>query len=262
MRRILLALGMVAALAVPNEAALIGALKFTNGVNQYVQLAASSKLNNLMPSTVLMWGSLTTISPAAQRNLFTKSSGNDQWSGYIVALGVRGEWGLSSGTSASTAATWASLPQLAANQPALFAWQYDTTTTANNRVIVGTLAVPATEATSYSIQRSGVAGSHNDSASRLVLANVAAGGTANTMPGSIYSFQVFNRLLSLAEIRSLQYRWQPRYAGCVVSYRVGANGSGPVLDECNQIHGTINGSPPVTGDVLPRVLFRRPGQRI
>lgn len=260
MRRLLLALAVVVGLVVPNEAALIGALKFTNGSNQYVLAPASSTLNNLNTVTVVMWASVTTLSPAAQRNFFGKSTGNNNWVGYMNAAGFQAAYGRSSGTGALAAHSASAWPWMAANQPLFLAFQNDINTTANNRLLIGTLSYPASEPTSaYTVQRTG-SGTHDDSASQMTIGNGSGGGTTNTLPGTIYTFQAFNRILSTSEIRELQYRWRPRYAGCVVSYRIGASGPANVRDECNnQLHATVSGSPPLTNDVRPRVMFARPG---
>lgn len=261
MRRLLLALAVVVGLVVPNESALIGALKFTNGSNQYVLAPASSTLNNLNTVTVVMWASVTTLVPAAQRNFFGKALGNNNWVGYLNAAGVQAAYGRVSGTGALAAAPTSNFAAVATNVPLFWAFQSDINTTANNRVLIGSLTMPASEPSSYTAgtPRTG-SGSHDDSGSQMTIGNGSGGGTTNTLPGTIYTFQAFGRILSTGEIRELQYRWRPRYAGCVLSYRIGASGPANVRDECNnQLHATVSGSPPLTGDVLPRVMFARPG---
>lgn len=259
MRRSLCALLVALCLVARADAFLLGALKFTSGSNQYVLAPASSTLNNLNTVTVVMWASVTTLSPAAQRNFFGKSTGNNNWVGYMNAAGFQAAYGRSSGTGALASAPPSSWSWMAVNQPLFLAFQSDINTTANNRLLIGTLAYPASEPSSYTTQRTG-SGTHDDSAAQMTIGNGSGGGTTNTLPGTVYTFQAFNRILATGEIRELQYRWRPQYAGCVLSYRVGANGPSSVKDECNnQLHATVSGSPALTNDLLPRVSFRRPG---
>ena len=59
-------------------------------------------LNNLNTVTVVMWASVTTLVPAAQRN-FGKALGNNNWAGYLNAAGVQAAYGRVSGTGALAA---------------------------------------------------------------------------------------------------------------------------------------------------------------
>jgi hypothetical protein len=227
----------------------VSGLRFINGTNYHILAPSSSILNNPGGGTptVVMWASITTTSPAAQRNFFGKATGNHNWVGYINPAGVQAGWGLTSTVGALASVSWANLTTLGvvANKPLFWVFQNDVVTQANNRVMVGSLDRPASEAT-YTTQRIGTAGSHDDSASQLTIGNSSGGGTTNTLPGNIYTFQAFNRILSIDEIRKLQFEWIPNMTGCMVSYRTGANGTGGVLDESgNALHAALSATNPV-----------------
>lgn len=235
----------------------VSGMQFTNGTNYHVLAPSSSILDNPGSGTptVVMWASITTTSPAAQRNFFGKSTGNNNWVGYMNSGGVNAAWGVQSGTGALASVSWANLATLGvvANKPLFWVFQNDTGTTANNRVLVGALDRPAAEAT-YATQRPGNSPlTHNDAASQLTIGNSSGGGTTNTLPGTIYTFQAFNRILSIEEIRKLQFQWIPNMTGCLVSYRIGANGRGSVIDECgNGLHASLSATNPVPiGQFLP-----------
>lgn len=231
-------------------------LRFTNGSNQYVRCAASASINNLDTSTVLMWVNLTTVSVAAQRNFWGKSSGANRNVAFISPTVVGMNYGRST-TIAAVSASLANVVGLAANEPFFLAISTDVGTSGNNRILSGTRGIPATEPSAYASQTNG-AGTHDDSASAWDWENASGGTTTNTLPGTVYSVQVFNRVLSDAEIRDLQYRWDPGYAGCVQAHRYGQAGAIVVLDESGYgNHGAPSGSPVPSADIAP-VLVRQP----
>lgn len=255
MRRSFCALLVALALVARVDAFLVGGLKFTNGVSQYVQAQASTAANNMGTLTVAIWASLTTVAPAAQRNFYAKATGGSAVVGFINGTGLTAQYGDT--TSARAITSFANLPTLTANLPTFWVFQNDATVAGNNLLAIGTLTSPAVFATTYTTQTAASGGTHNDSGSAFVLANGGGLGTTNTLPGTIYSVQVFNRILSQDEVRTIQYRWMPGYRGCVIQWRTGAYGSGPIRDECgSNVYGTVTGGLP-TGDILPRIAFRR-----
>lgn len=232
-------------------------MRFTNGVNQSLAVQPSSSINNPDTPTVIMWASLTTVSPAAQRNFFGKSTGNNNWVGFINSTGITAQYGRQSGTSASAGATFANLPALAANVPMFFVFQNDISVTANNRVFVGHAGLAAKEATTYAVQRTGSL-AHDDSASVFSVANGSGGGTTNTLPGNVHSIQGFRRILTLDELVELQFSWQPKFEGCVLALRPGLNGLLVALDESGYgNHATSSGSPESASALLPWNAPRR-----
>lgn len=217
-------------------------VRFTNGSNQYVVAPASSLLNNLNTTTVAIWASISTLAPAAQRNLFGKSTSTNNWVGFINATGINAQYGRATQSAVAAAAT-SSFAGLAVNTPLFWVFQSDINTTANNRVWVGSLTQPAAEPSSYATRRTG-SGAHNDSAAQFYAANGSGGGTTNTWPGTVYSKQVFNRILTPEEIRRVQAEWVPTFPGAVTSWRFGLRGDLVVVDESgNGLHGVVTGSP-------------------
>lgn len=217
-------------------------LRLTNGSNQYIVAPASATLNNLGTVTVVMWASLTTLAPAAQRNAYGKSTGNNNLVGFINATGINAQYGRGT-QSAVAAATTSSFVGLAANTPLFWVFQVDINTKANNRLLMGTQSLAAAEPSAYATQRTG-SGAHDDSAAQFYTGNGSGGGTTNTWPGTLYSQQIFNRILRRDEILRLQSEWRPREYGALLSWRFGNRGDLVVIDESgNGLHGVVAGSP-------------------
>lgn len=244
------------------RSAVVPGYRFTNGVDQRVTALASSRLNNLATPTVVMWTSITTAAPAAQRNFFGKSFGNHNWVGFINSTTLNAQYGDPSGTSASVSVTFANLPYaLVANRPVCLSFQNDAATAGNNLIGIGYADRPLALATTYSTQRAAGGSGHDDSASRLIVGNAGLGGTSNTLPGAIYSIQVFNRTLSLSELRMVQNNWLPRFSGCVLAWRPGRNGPSIVVDESGCGHyGIASGTPATVREYGPEVYARTPTQ--
>lgn len=91
----------------------------------------------------------------------------------------------------------------------------------------GDLTTLAAEASAYAIQRVG-SGSVNSSAGLNTLIGNVAGGS-QPMAGSIALVAIWNRQLSLAEIRQQQFRPMPT-SGCVLLLQLGFNGTGTQPD--------------------------------
>lgn len=234
-------------------------LRFTNGSSQAVTAAAAASINNLGSFTVAMWVNLTTVAPAAQRNFFGKSSGNNRVVGFINATTISVQYG--SSVSAPTAtATTTNCPGVAANQPFFVAFVVDAGV-ASPKLFTGSWGIPASEPSAYSAQTTGSTTGHDDSASAWNFANGGSVGTTNTLPGNVLSIQVLNRIpRDLAEVREMQYDpWNPTRSGCVLSWRVGASGELVVLDESGRgNHGAVAGAPPLVVDPLPFVKREQP----
>lgn len=234
-------------------------LRFTNGSSQAVTAAAAASINNLGSFTVAMWVNLTTVAPAAQRNFFGKSSGNNRVVGFINATTISVQYG--SSVSAPTAtATTTNCPGVAANQPFFVAFVVDAGV-ASPKLFTGSWGIQASEPSAYSAQTTGSTTGHDDSASAWNFANAGTVVTTNTLPGNVLSIQVFNRIPSdLAEVREMQYDpWNASRSGCVISWRVGASGELVVLDESGRgNHGAVAGAPPLVVDPLPFVKREQP----
>lgn len=227
-----------------------GALQFVNGSNQYVLANASATTNNMSTATVAMWVNLTTVTVAAQRNFWGKSTGVNRFVGFISPSQVTMNY---AGTSTSACTVnLAGMPYLVANIPIFLAWTVDFGTAAP-KCFNGTLTNPAIEPT-YAGQTNG-SGAHDDSGAGFTFANGSGGGTTNTLPGQIYSVQVFNKVLTQDEVRAAQYQWNPNARACVLAWRMGKNGAGPVWDESgNANHGAITGAIPTNSGLTGAVM--------
>lgn len=230
-------------------------LRFATGIGgtQVVTIGTSSILDNLANPTVMAWILMDSLSDVF--SIFQKGIGANAGNAFNVqASGALSYSSRRATTNAGINAT-AFTPALIVGHPFFVAASYDLNTTGNNLGYVGDVNTPASEPSSYVSQQTG-SGAQVSNATR-------AAGIGNNSPannsgaqGKIFICAIWNRILSLAEIREQQasmLRGHPVItSGCLGYWPLGPNGSEKVLDlSGNQLHGTVTSAIP-TNDYLPR----------
>ncbi len=218
-------------------------LLFGGATSDRVSIAAAASINDLDPFTYLLWLYPTATTNA--RRIFQKALVGDTPGGYKFAR-LNGTGGTSGNIEFTIKRATTDATRITNDRPlnaGLNAWVFLACGFASSvpemHVWTGSLTALATENT-YGTTNNGAGAVTGDNASDLVAGNYV---TANqAFPGRIAVFAVFNRLLTLAEIRSWQFR--PRKIdGCVLFYELGFNGTATQPDwSGNGNAGTVTGA--------------------
>ncbi len=217
-----------------------GALSFTEATANSVKITANSTINNFGTGTVAFWIYFTTITPAAQRNILTKSTGGNRFV-FLITNASSGTLSLEygGGTQLNTArAVLANLPNYGANK-----WLFIVLTkdfgNSLPHLYVGDRNNPPQEALAYAAQQTG-SGTHDDSASDLYVGANFDGSSA--FPGKIAFFGMWNKVMTLGEIRGQWFR-SLATLGNVVFMQMGFSGLTTQVDWSGKRNsGTITGA--------------------
>lgn len=225
-------------------------MALTYAATNVVNCGSAASLDNLTTGTRILWAYPTTVNG----RLVEKASNSRldaNTGGSIEILIARATTPLNYISTGSTmvanvwqcvAATW----DLGSNVGHLY---------------IGTLTSPMAEVT-YAISQGGSGAITSDAASNLLIGNRASG--AFTHQGAIADVAVFNRALTIGELRDWQFN--PRkMTGCVGFWRLGSNGTTDVPDLSGNFNtGSITGTTvsahvPVRSFRMGRSSIRSPG---
>jgi hypothetical protein len=121
------------------------------------------------------------------------------------------------------------------------------------KLYMGDLLTPASEPSAYVTQTLGSGAGTDTTGNNLTLGGIGS----VPLKGSYFWAYVATAVYDLGEIQRLQFNPHQNYRNCAGRWRLGANGTGLVLDDSgNGNKGTITGAVP-TSDNLPRVGHRR-----
>lgn len=225
-----------------------------------INLGSGTSIDDLDPFTFLYWINPTTLTGG--RLLFRKAGVGIkllQISGTSgdVALQVQRAGGFTNYTTNTT-------PLSALGTPVFLAGTYNSAAGAGqiHNIYKGTIAVPATECT-YGTATDSSGATLADAAGDLNMGGRAGASTA--FQGLFYTTAVFNRELTLAEIRFFQwwmlgwYSDSVIYPGLVAAHVYGVNGSGTQRDLTgNKNDGTVTGGTVSRGMNVParsRIMY-------
>ena len=227
-------------------------LLFDGGDADKVDLGTDASLELDTVATILLWTRPTVLPDSTLRFLFSKGpvATNDiafNSSGGINALVMQRDRAT---TNSSCQADWSNVPHASANTWMFLAGQYDANgSDADQRIFGGNLTNPADEVSTYVSQAVGSGALSSLSGLSAQIGNTDSG--SFSWPGEIAWVYVWNRILSLSEIRFQQFR--PAFdTGCVLLMHCGGpgNGVGTQVDLSGQGNdGTITGA--TQGSLIP-----------
>lgn len=195
------------------------ALLFADNSADSVGHGSGASLDFLTAATVLMWIYPTTVANALRQIIGKKGGANTGW--VIFKRGTDGtSWAVQ--VDRVTADGTVDLPGMQANvwQYIGFSWNTTTNAFASYR---GTLTAVVADVTALAVPGSGV--QVDDSAENLSVGS----GNQSASGMSVAMVQVYNRVLTLAEIRQQQFRPFPK-SGCVLFSHYGFQGTGTQRD--------------------------------
>lgn len=218
--------------------------------NQYIDCGSAAAIDDWTSFTLLSWCRATTLAADGDlRRIGIKSSttGNakDLHHAWLSALGIPQDclrWRINRATTAANA-------ESVANTVVQNEWMFVVGTYSEAdgpRIYKGTLTALATEV-SYNVRTVGIGGTNSDAdgslrwGQRVVTPLSATTGLVGDIATGLY----INRILSLAEIQSLQFRFLDymRFTEAKAAYIFGYNGTGTQPDlSGNGNAGTVTGA--------------------
>ena len=140
-----------------------------------------------------------------------------------------------------------------AGVPQFWFISWDTSTSGNNKMWLGTMAAPASNASPTVTLGTGA--SSTDASRNISIGNST--GSAG-WPGVIWAVGLSRSITMTAdEIRRLQYNFRPaNLRSCIGMWILDGR---PAQDLCSTNHAVISGTATLGNDALPRVAWRRPG---
>ncbi len=223
--------------------------------NTYVSCGSAAGLDNIAAGTVLVWARPTDV---ANEYRVLISKGWDQ--GTSAQLG----WDLHTRSADGTQLRFTvgratsiqgvnSTPVMSANTWGCAAATWDITN-GGPKIYYGTLTATLADVSASPANGSGA---QNDDSGRNVIVGAQDDGSlgyvATAYYGSIAVAMVWNRVLSLAELRAQQFYPHPT-AGCVLFTHLGYNGTGTQVDlSGNGNNGTVSGA--TVADHVPLKRF-------
>ena len=236
------------------------ALSFTGLDLDAVDHGSAASLDDIAAGTLLALVNCADVTPAD--GVFAVSKSGSNWMLVLRGPGLGNDlsWQIGRATTALHArATQANLPAFLENRWVWLAATWNTAgSDSDQRLYAGGLTTPLVEAAAYVTQTVGSGSVTSNAAANLFVGNTSAG-NSNSFPGLIALVKIWNRRLSLDELRRHQSNLACS-AQCVLFAWPGKNGRGTVFDESgNNNHGTITGAIP-TADTVPvgRGFFSAP----
>lgn len=221
-------------------------LVFGGATSDRVSVSNTASIQSLNTRTVLMWTKLTTAT--AGRVFWAKGAGltsrmlldgGDPTILRVVIDQVTTDTDVDCVTGTLTTGVWYFL-----------GFTFDVAATPELKQYIGTLTASVAEP-SYAYQNDGSGGVVSDSASAMLIGNRDS--NANAIQGSIAWFGMWNRVLTVGEIKAQQYRPNVT-SGCVEFMHLGFAGTGTQADwSGNGNAGTVTGA-----TVAAHVPLRQP----
>lgn len=211
-------------------------LVFGGASSDRVNHGSPTLLDGLSPATYTFWVYPTTFTDA--RAILHKGSASNtgrriSLSGTSGAVGFRVQ-------RATTACLYVTSSFMTLN-----AWNFIAALLVPGRgtgivdILLGSLTTPAVEG-SYSSSSDGSGAVSTDGADDFIIGNLTT--AASAFQGVIANYQAYNRELSVAEIRQIQYK-RSVFSGCILNCNPGWHGGSSVIDlSGNLLAGTITGA--------------------
>lgn len=220
-------------------------LTFGGATSDRVNHGAGSSHANLNPFTVWVWCYPTTLT--GNKRLIGKVGGAS-FAGWDMLLGNSGAFGFEL-TRTTTLAYTSNATQITINAWWFVAATLDLTASPPCKLYVGSLGTPVAEVSGYATSTAASGAQKDDSANALIVGNLPGATTA--FQGKIAEAGVVSRVLTLGEMRSLQYR--PRNMPNTVFFtHVGFNGTSTQADlSGNANNGTVTGASLGDGSHVP-----------
>jgi hypothetical protein len=221
-------------------------LLFSSGADNYVDYGSAAVLDNLSQRTMLAWIYPTSVTTPLAQAIYAKADGTS-FSAYrsFYVAGSIGSTIYVDSHRATTILKAESGTVLSNN-----VWQFvggavdEAATATDQKLYWGSLSTAVAEVPTYASQQVGSGAFGNDAAFNATLGNFSA-----TVPqswsrfiGRIAFFAMWNRVLTLNEIRQQQFRPYPT-TGCVIFSHLGYNGTGTQANLSGQaLNGTVTGA--------------------
>lgn len=229
------------------------AVTLANGSGSRMTAAASATLNNVSRGSALVVVAVPTLTPAAQRNLWGKSTGaNRNICAISSAGGIQFQYSAgTAGTDMSSAATFSSWSGIRAGRPLALAVSWDFGVTAA-KLYAAPFGGKLSEPSSYVSSVAGTMGSpaHDDSGSALDIG--AASGGGNVLDGDLWWLQWWNSPLTLPQIQQAADTLDGRLFGSIAAWAPGIS-QGTTLYDLSGNSNTVT----ISGQVRPRAVLLR-----
>lgn len=223
------------------------ALTFVSASSDRVNCGSAAGIDNLTALTVMGWVNPTAL---AGRPLISKYRGSVPEGWTFEIDGASGFLSFTWEQNTSHIAYVSSSLALTTNTWACIAATADAT---GAKIYVGSLTANMAE-TTYSATTVGSGGFKSDAARSLFLGNRDATTPNGGFPGRIGPTLLFNRILTLGEIQSLQFKPRP-LSGCRGYWRPGDAGTSSVPDWSGQGNtGTVTGATAGVNPPLPNAF--------
>ena len=208
-----------------------------NTTSDQVSIAAAASINTLSACSRILW--IWFDSFINNANIIRKSTGAARKI-FVIAgtTSIKCEQGRPAGGNQTATAVITNMPTLATGKWVCLACVYDMAVgTTATKLYSGDGVTLLAEPSSYSAQTGAADSPGDDSADPYLVSGLGV-----NLDAKIGPVAVFNRVLSLAELQSWQFR--PRMMdGCVGYWHLGFNGTGSQIDYSgNGNHGTVTGA--------------------
>lgn len=233
------------------------AMKFGTATSDRVVIPSAASIDNLDPWTLMVWHRATTIT--AGRSIVNKGIGTSNNRRLDITVNASGGYRVSVDRSVGDLVYDSTTGNYVAGGPwAFVAATFNSSNAAGAIVnIYGSQnADPAANIIGSTGDGSGTFNS--DAGVAFTIGNTTTGSPVAAYQGNIAYVALVGAELSLAEIRAWQFHYDAPIRGLLRKYRVGANGTGMVLDESgNGGHSTtVSGAIPVN-DGVPYMKAKR-----
>jgi hypothetical protein len=205
----------------------LAALNFT-ATGDRVACGSAAMLDNLDSHTALAWV-YRNAAAVGGRKIYAKG---DNPNHNFQLLGISGDIQFNRVRATTNTIANTNTTPLALNTWVFLAVSFDTGASAGNvaKIYHGTLTTPAAEA-GYSANNDGSGAPADDSAADFAVGNRSTGASFDQpFPGRIAFFTIYDRVLTLAEIRTMQFRPFCQSPACKLFLQLGWGGSGTQAD--------------------------------
>jgi hypothetical protein len=205
----------------------LASLNFT-ATGDRVACGSATMLDNQDSYTGLAWV-YRNAAAASGRKVFSKG---DNPIHNFQLTGTSGDMQFNRFRATTNAQATTNTTPVALNTWVFLAWSFDTGASAGNvaKVYHGTLTSIAAEA-SYSVNSDGSGTPNDDAAADLAIGNRSTGASFDQpFPGRIAFFAIYDRVLTLAELRAMQFRPFCHSPDCKLFVQLGWGGAGTQAD--------------------------------
>lgn len=223
-------------------------------ISDRADFGSPALFDNLATGTVVVWEYPTTLT--ADRVIVSKYRGASQ-EGWFFANGPTAAALKTYHERATTDTEYVSTNTRSVDTWSFSAASWDTGASPVNHLYLGALASAAAEV-SYGTSTDGSGSFNSDAARSLFVGNRDAASPNAAYQGTIAIVQMYNRVLSSAEIESLRLRPLMRLSGNILTVLFGDGGSTNAVDiSGNGNNGTVTGATASGAQQLPLALHGR-----